>query len=142
MAGRLRIRRPRRTAPQPRRLDTIVRHYKCSGRAIVAIKTEEIGRAVSPALPRVEQARVLIADDQADVREALRLLLKAEGYVTEAVSSPIAALEAVQSNEFDVMLMDLNYQRDTTSGQEGIDLLSRLQSADSKLPVIVMTAWG
>ena len=89
-----------------------------------------------------EPVRILIADDQADVREALRLLLKAEGYATETVSSPGAALEAVQSNEFDVMLMDLNYQRDTTSGQEGIDLLSRLQSADSKLPVIVMTAWG
>ena len=90
----------------------------------MAIKTEEIGRVVSPALSRVEQARVLIADDQADVREALRLLLKAEGYITEAVSSPAAALEAVQSNEFDVMLMDLNYQRDTTSGQEGMELLS------------------
>jgi len=86
--------------------------------------------------------RVLVADDQADVREALRLLLKAEGFTTETVSSPGAALEAVQTNEFDVMLMDLNYQRDTTSGQEGIDLLSRLQSADSKLPIIVMTAWG
>jgi DNA-binding NtrC family response regulator len=83
-----------------------------------------------------------VADDQADVREALRLLLKAEGYTTETVSSPAAALEAVQTNEFDIMLMDLNYQRDTTSGQEGIDLLSRVQSADSKLPVIVMTAWG
>jgi DNA-binding NtrC family response regulator len=86
--------------------------------------------------------RILVADDQADVREALRLLLKAEGYVAETVSSPAAALEAVQTNEFDIMLMDLNYQRDTTSGQEGIDLLSRLQSADSKLPIIVMTAWG
>ncbi len=108
----------------------------------MAIRAEEIGRVVSPGLPRVEQARVLIADDQADVREALRLLLKAEGYVTEAVSSPAAALEAVQSNEFDVMLMDLNYQRDTTSGQEGMELLSRVQSADSRLPVVVMTAWG
>jgi DNA-binding NtrC family response regulator len=91
---------------------------------------------------RSEPIRVLVADDQADVREALRLLLKAEGYTTETVSSPAAALEAVQTNEFDIMLMDLNYQRDTTSGQEGIDLLSRVQSADSKLPVIVMTAWG
>jgi DNA-binding NtrC family response regulator len=91
---------------------------------------------------RSEPIRILVADDQADVREALRLLLKAEGYTTETVSSPAAALEAVQTNEFDIMLMDLNYQRDTTSGQEGIDLLSRVQSADSKLPVIVMTAWG
>jgi DNA-binding NtrC family response regulator len=91
---------------------------------------------------RTEPVRILVADDQADIREALRLLLKAEGYVAETVSSPVAALEAVQSNEFDIMLADLNYQRDTTSGQEGIDLLSRVQAADSKLPVIVMTAWG
>ena len=83
-----------------------------------------------------------MADDQSDVREALRLLLKAEGYTAETVSSPAAALEAVQTNEFDIMLMDLNYQRDTTSGQEGMDLLTRVQSADSKLPIIVMTAWG
>ncbi len=89
-----------------------------------------------------EPVRILIADDQADVREALRLLLKAEGFATETVSSPAAALEAVQTNEFDIVLMDLNYQRDTTSGQEGIDLLSRVQQADSKLPIVVMTAWG
>lgn len=91
---------------------------------------------------RPEPARVLIADDQADVREALRLLLKAEGYKTETVSSPNAALDAIQSGEFDVVLMDLNYQRDTTSGQEGIDLLSRVQAMDSRLPVVMMTAWG
>ena len=108
----------------------------------MAIRAEELGRVESTSSQRVEQARVLIADDQSDVREALRLLLKAEGYITEAVSSPAAALEAVQSNEFDVMLMDLNYQRDTTSGQEGMELLSRVQSADSRLPVVVMTAWG
>ena len=89
-----------------------------------------------------EPVRILVADDQADVREAVRLLLKAEGYTAETVSSPAAAIEAVQTNEFDIMLMDLNYQRDTTSGQEGIDLLSRIQQADSKLPIIVMTAWG
>ncbi|HEX2328020.1 MAG TPA: sigma-54 dependent transcriptional regulator [Candidatus Angelobacter sp.] len=93
-------------------------------------------------MQRAEPTRVLIADDQADVREALRLLLKAEGYATETVSSPAAAVEAVQSGEFDVMLMDLNYQRDTTSGQEGIELLSRIQSVDSRLPIVVMTAWG
>jgi DNA-binding NtrC family response regulator len=83
-----------------------------------------------------------VADDQADVREALRLLLKAEGYATEVVSNPNAALEAVQTNEFDIMLMDLNYQRDTTSGKEGMDLLARIQAVDGKLPVVVMTAWG
>ena len=102
-------------------------------------KTEEL---VSAAPARTEPVRILVADDQADVREALRLLLKAEGYSTEIVSNPGAALEAVLSNEFDIMLMDLNYQRDTTSGREGMDLLARVQSADGKLPVVVMTAWG
>jgi DNA-binding NtrC family response regulator len=105
----------------------------------VLTKTEEL---VSAAPARTEPVRILVADDQADVREALRLLLKAEGYSTEIVSNPGAALEAVLSNEFDIMLMDLNYQRDTTSGREGMDLLARVQSADSKLPVVVMTAWG
>ncbi|HXB20250.1 MAG TPA: sigma-54 dependent transcriptional regulator [Candidatus Solibacter sp.] len=96
-----------------------------------------------PAAPaQTQRTRVLVADDQADVREALRLLLKAEGYLAETVSNPAALLEALQSNEFDVVLMDLNYQRDTTSGQEGIDLLSQIQAMDSKLPVVVMTAWG
>lgn len=102
-------------------------------------KVEEMVATV-PA--QTERVRVLIADDQADVREALRLLLKAEGYFTETVSNPAALLEALQTNEFDVVLIDLNYQRDTTSGQEGIDLLSRIQALDSKLPVVVMTAWG
>ncbi|HEX7284943.1 MAG TPA: sigma-54 dependent transcriptional regulator [Candidatus Angelobacter sp.] len=86
--------------------------------------------------------RILVADDQADVREALRLLLKAEGYAIETVSNPGAALEAVSNGEFDIMLMDLNYQRDTTSGQEGIDLLRRIQDIDNQLPIIAMTAWG
>src|SRR5208282_1971477 len=86
--------------------------------------------------------RVLLADDQADIRDALRLLLKREGYETHAVASPADALSAVQAREFDAVLMDLNYARDTTSGQEGLDLLSRIQLLDSTLPVVVMTAWG
>jgi DNA-binding NtrC family response regulator len=103
-------------------------------------KTEEL---VSPSpAATMERARVLIADDQADVREALRLLLKAEGYTTDTASSPAAVLEALASNDFDLVLMDLNYQRDTTSGQEGIDLLSHIQALDSKIAVVVMTAWG
>ncbi len=102
-------------------------------------KEEEIA---APAVVQPAPVRVLIADDQADVREALRLLLKAEGYATEAVSTPAAVIEALQTGEYDLMLMDLNYQRDTTSGQEGIDLLLRVQVLDSKLPVVVMTAWG
>ncbi len=86
--------------------------------------------------------RILIADDQADVLEALRFLIKGEGYQAEAVSSPAAILEAIESRDFDAVLMDLNYTRDTTSGQEGLDLLTRIQSLDGTLPVIVMTAWG
>jgi DNA-binding NtrC family response regulator len=88
------------------------------------------------------RVRVLIADDQADVREALRLLLKGEGYYSETASNPAAVVQAVQTSEFDLVIMDLNYQRDTTSGQEGMELLARIQSLDSKLPVVVMTAWG
>ena len=86
--------------------------------------------------------QVLIADDQADVRESLRLLLKGEGFQTKIVSSPEEILAAVEEQDFDVVLMDLNYTRDTTSGREGLDLLSRLQAADGTLPVVVMTAWG
>ncbi|MGA3019648.1 MAG: sigma-54 dependent transcriptional regulator [Bryobacteraceae bacterium] len=85
---------------------------------------------------------ILIADDQTDVLEALRFLVKGEGYQAEAATSPAAAIEAVESRDFDAVLMDLNYTRDTTSGQEGLDLLNRIQSLDSTLPVIVMTAWG
>src|SRR5690348_3999155 len=86
--------------------------------------------------------RVLIADDQADVLEALRLLLKGEGFKIESAGSPAAVLEAIDGDEFDAVLMDLNYTRDTTSGQEGLDLLSQLRHHDPTLPVVVMTAWG
>jgi DNA-binding NtrC family response regulator len=86
--------------------------------------------------------RVLVADDQADVLEALRLLLKSEGYEIEVATSPAAILRAVEEREFDVVLMDLNYTRDTTSGREGLDLLARLLAIDITLPAIVMTAWG
>ena len=85
---------------------------------------------------------VLIADDQTDVLEALRFLIKGEGYQAESVTSPAAVLDAVESREFDAVVMDLNYTRDTTSGQEGLDLLTRIQTLDGTLPVIVMTAWG
>jgi DNA-binding NtrC family response regulator len=86
--------------------------------------------------------RVLVADDQPDVREALRLLLKGEGFETATVASPSAVLAAIETREFDAVLIDLNYARDTTSGQEGLDLLSRVRTLDSTLPVVVMTAWG
>jgi DNA-binding NtrC family response regulator len=86
--------------------------------------------------------RILIADDQADILEALRLLLKGEGYQTESATSPEGIMTAVASKDFDLILMDLNFARDTTSGQEGLDVLLRLQAMDSTLPVVVMTAWG
>ncbi len=87
-------------------------------------------------------ARVLIADDQKDVLEALRLLLKGEGLDCEATSSPAGALASLEAREFDAVLIDLNYARDTTSGEEGLDLLARIRELDPHLPVIVMTAWG
>lgn len=86
--------------------------------------------------------RVLIADDQADLLDALRLLLKGDGMQMEAVTSPEAALAALTSRPYDLLLMDLNYTGDTTSGTEGMDLLSRVQALDSTLPVVVMTGWG
>ena len=91
---------------------------------------------------RPTSARVLIADDQPDVFEALRLLLKGEGLECETVSSPAALLAAVNAGEFDAVLMDLNYARDTTSGEEGLDLLARIPDIDPTLPIVVMTAWG
>jgi len=86
--------------------------------------------------------RTLIADDQPDVLVALRLLLKGAGYQTEAADSPTAVLEAIKHHRFDLVLMDLNYARDTTSGTEGLDLISRIQALDSEVPIVVMTAWG
>jgi sigma-B regulation protein RsbU (phosphoserine phosphatase) len=88
------------------------------------------------------QPRILIADDQADVLEALRLLLKAHGYRTESVASPSALLEAVSRREYDLLLMDLNYARDTTSGREGLDLLAKLQMVNDAPPIVVMTGWA
>lgn len=86
--------------------------------------------------------RTLIADDQPDVRAALRLLLKGAGYQTEAADSPAAVLDAIKQQKFDLVLMDLNYARDTTSGKEGLDLISRIQALDHDLPIVVMTAWA
>jgi CheY-like chemotaxis protein len=76
-------------------------------------------------------ARILVADDQPDVLEALRLLLKPEGFDLETASSPAGVLQAIEARDYDVLLLDLNYARDTTSGQEGLDLLQRIQALDS-----------
>jgi phosphoserine phosphatase RsbU/P len=92
--------------------------------------------------PELSAPRTLIADDQPDVLEALHLLLKREGYQIEAVNSPKAVLERLHNREYDVLLMDLNYALDTTSGQEGLDLLANVRKLDRTLPVVVMTAWG
>src|SRR6059036_2263612 len=86
--------------------------------------------------------RLLIADDQADVLEALKLLLKGEGFDVETATSPRAVIAAVEARDFDALLVDMNYTRDTTSGAEGLDLLSRVQGLESAQPVVVMTAWG
>jgi phosphoserine phosphatase RsbU/P len=86
--------------------------------------------------------RVLIADDQPHVLEALQLLLKNHGYRTEAATHPARVLQALRSGEFDVVLMDLNYTRDTTAGGEGLELVSQIRSLDESLPMVVMTAWS
>jgi DNA-binding NtrC family response regulator len=110
---------------------------------MASILYPEVEAPVSPFMRTADSApRILIADDQADVLEALRLLLKGEGYQIETASSPGSIIAALEARDFDVVLMDLNYTRDTTSGEEGLDLLSRIQTIDSVLPVIVMTAWG
>src|SRR5207245_2266036 len=79
---------------------------------------------------------------QTHVLEALQLLLKNEGFISEAVTSPGAVVQVVQDRNFDVLLLDMNYARDTTSGGEGLELLSRIRELDSALPVVLMTAWG
>jgi DNA-binding NtrC family response regulator len=86
--------------------------------------------------------KLLIADDQPHILEALRLLLKPEGYQLEMVRMPALVLEALAHESFDGLLIDLNYTRDTTSGQEGLELVTRVKEMDAQLPVVVMTAWG
>jgi DNA-binding NtrC family response regulator len=87
-------------------------------------------------------SKILIADDQSDVLEALRILLKGEGHQTEAVSSLRAMLNALEKRDYALLMMDLNYTRDTTSGQEGLDVIPRIQAIDDTLPIVVMTAWA
>jgi DNA-binding NtrC family response regulator len=89
-----------------------------------------------------EKPRILVADDQNDVLAALRLLLKSEGFEAATATSPTEVLEMLEVDEYDVLLLDLNYTRDTTSGREGLELLPRIQAIDPTLPVVVMTAWG
>ena len=95
-----------------------------------------------PAMTENGKSQILVADDQPDILEALRLLLKSNGFDVQTVSSPAAALAALERRDFDAMLLDMNYARDTTSGKEGLDLLASLQSLEPNMPVVVMTAWG
>jgi DNA-binding NtrC family response regulator len=91
---------------------------------------------------RHASARLLVADDARDILDALELLFRSEGYEVSTAASPAAVLAAVEERDYDALLMDMNYMRDTTGGTEGLDLLSRLQQLDATLPVVVMTAWG
>jgi sigma-B regulation protein RsbU (phosphoserine phosphatase) len=86
--------------------------------------------------------RVLIADDQPHILVALEMLLKASGFSTEVVTDPGCVLRAMEREQFDAVLMDLNYTRGTVGGKEGLDLVSQIRSVDGLLPVVVMTAWS
>ncbi len=87
-------------------------------------------------------SRILVADDQPDVLEALRILLKGAGYQIDAVTSPAGIFNALEKKDYALLMMDLNYTRDTTSGQEGLEVIPKLQEVDNTLPIVVMTAWG
>src|SRR5581483_9400637 len=93
--------------------------------------------------PAPQPSHVLIADDDASVVETIRLILRSEGYRIDTAHSPAGVLAALSANiSYDAVLIDLNYARDTTSGKEGIDLISTIRNLDPDLPVIVMTAWA
>lgn len=94
------------------------------------------------ASPSTKPYRILVCDDQVDVLEAMRLLLKGQGWQSVTVESPRDLLQAARKERFDLILADLNYTRDTTSGEEGLDLLASLDAQGNKAPIIVMTAWG
>ena len=100
-------------------------------------------KPMAPSEPRENRPpRILAADDQQHILEALQLLLHPQGYRVDSVKSPAQVREVLATDSYDAVLIDLNYTRDTTSGQEGLDLLSEIVAADSNLPIIVMTAWG
>jgi DNA-binding NtrC family response regulator len=107
-----------------------------------SVLAERIDKDAFAAADAEAPCKLLIADDQPHILEALRLLLKPEGYQLEMVRMPALVLEALAHDSFDGVLIDLNYTRDTTSGQEGLDLVTRVKELDAQLPVVVMTAWG
>src|SRR5215467_3013342 len=108
---------------------------------LARVQTQSKGTETEEAAEPQRAARILAADDQTHILEAIELLLRPEGFVVDTAKSPAAVRECLASEFYDAVLIDLNYTRDTTSGQEGLDLLSEIVSFDSNLPVIVMTAW-
>ena len=111
-------------------------------RAQTQTKDVEDSGAAGEKQETARPARILAADDQPHILEAIELLLRPEGYIVDTAKSPATVRESLASEFYDAVLIDLNYTRDTTSGQEGLDLLSEIVSFDSNLPVVVMTAWG
>ena len=93
-------------------------------------------------MPETTPIRILVADDQVAILDALKLLLSDEGYDVVAARSPGEAVERLEAADFDIAILDLNYTRDTTSGQEGFDLMERIRGIDPTLPVLVVTAWS
>src|SRR3954453_2250919 len=104
-----------------------------------SLKNDPTSARVKPSEAR---PRVLAADDQQDILDAVAMLLRPAGYEVDTVRSPVMVREALEQRNYDAVLIDLNYTRDTTSGHEGLDLLSNIAAIDSTLPVIVMTAWA
>ncbi len=117
--------------------DTVVQRLDVGGSALIPATSKRLSTASEPR----KRPRILVVDDQLDILTALELLLKMNGFVAESVDSPPLALAAI-GQPFDLVLMDLNYTRDTTSGQEGLALLTELRKQFDKLPIVVMTAWG
>src|SRR5246127_2859378 len=107
----------------------------------MTLTTAHHGEIETAAAPR-RRPMILVADDQPHILDALELLLEPEGFRMEKARSPYMVLDALKSGTYDALLIDLNYTRDTTSGKEGLDLLSQIKSYDSQMPVIVMTAWA
>jgi sigma-B regulation protein RsbU (phosphoserine phosphatase) len=119
-----------------------LRMFRAGRRSALPCCMESLQTSVAYREESAPTARVLVADDQPHVLDALELMLKNHGYRTEAVTHPARVLQALESREFDVVLMDLNYTRDTTAGGEGLDLVSQIRLIDENLPLVVMTAWS
>jgi len=105
-------------------------------------KPGDVETAQPPAKGSQRPPRLLAADDQQHILEAIELLLRPQGYQVDTVRSPVLVRQALLTESYDALLIDLNYTRDTTSGGEGLDLISEINSLDSSIPIVVMTAWG